>query len=219
MKTAALALACAAGLITLSGCDVFNRNNGNNGQQPNATPQAPGPLAPKPDANGVGPAAPAAGPAAPGGKPTPGAAPTTAPTAAPTAAPNPTAGAANDGQLRQLVSGYLDNYAGQLAQGYQRSGGHPDQIVPLQPGQTWSWAVQLQPGQTYKIIGGCDNECSDFDLTVTDPSGNQLASDLLLDDYPVLDFTATTAGTYQVQMTMAACSIAPCYAGARVYQR
>lgn len=206
MKLVYPALAVMAAGLMMSACNPFGQGAGKAPADP-AQPNAAGPLGPKPD--GATPAPTAGAP----GKPT-GA----APAAPPPPAPAPT-GNTNDAQLRQLVSGYLDNYGQQLAGGYQRNTALSDYVAPLQPGQTMNWGIRLQPGVTYKIIGACDNECSDVDLTVVDSRGTQIDQDILLDDYPVLDFTVPADGFYSVQISMVTCTAAPCYAAARVYQQ
>jgi hypothetical protein len=77
---------------------------------------------------------------------------------------------------------------------------------------TDSWTVQLQGGYTYKIIGFCDQDCDDVDLEAT-LDGKDVDSDLLTDDYPILDFVAATTGRYTIKVTMASCKANPCFWG------
>jgi hypothetical protein len=79
--------------------------------------------------------------------------------------------------------------------------------------------VNLQGGVRYAIVGVCDNDCTDVDLRIWDPSGTKLAEDILTDDTPVLEFTATTTGQYRLSVEMATCSTNPCYWGVQVYKR
>lgn len=82
-----------------------------------------------------------------------------------------------------------------------------------------SMMVNLQGGVRYSIVGVCDNDCTDVDLRIWDPSGTKLAEDILTDDTPVLEFTATTTGQYRLSVEMATCSTNPCYWGVQVFRR
>ncbi len=119
-------------------------------------------------------------------------------------------------QLEQLVRGYLDNAQNVLAQGMRPAPGLADQITSLQPGRDHRWQVQLTGGTAYRIIGGCDNECSNLDIELIDARGGVVASDMAPDDAPVVNFTPSANGAYSVRLLMQTCTVAPCYAGARV---
>ncbi len=122
----------------------------------------------------------------------------------------------DDIQLRQLVGRYLDNTQGQYGAGMIPAPGFQDGIADLQPGGDARWQLHLQAGTPYRIIGACDNECTNVDLELIDASGAVVASDVLPDDYPIVDHTPPEAGIYQIRVMMMACTVAPCYAGARV---
>ena len=74
-------------------------------------------------------------------------------------------------------------------------------------------------GKPYLVFGACDGDCTVVDLALLDASGAVIKSDTDSADFPVLDYTPTAAGAYTVRITMAKCAVAPCYAGARVYQK
>ena len=63
-----------------------------------------------------------------------------------------------------------------------------------------SMMVNLQGGTRYAIVGVCDNDCSDVDLRIWAPDGNQLTEDVATDDTPVLEFTATVTGQYRLSV-------------------
>ncbi|MBI1252572.1 MAG: hypothetical protein GC189_14010 [Alphaproteobacteria bacterium] len=117
-----------------------------------------------------------------------------------------------EGVLRQ----YLDEYASNLAQGFQPTPGLSDEIVPLQPLEEHTWRVNLERGVSYRIIGACDNECDNVDLRLFDASGAELGSDVMEDDYPLVNITPATAGPHDVRIILKTCTIAPCYVAARV---
>ena len=79
--------------------------------------------------------------------------------------------------------------------------------------------VQLNGGMRYAILGVCDNDCTDVDLRVYDPFGNMLGEDILVDDHPVVEFTAGSTGQFRVNVMMATCNTNPCYYGVQVYAR
>jgi hypothetical protein len=79
--------------------------------------------------------------------------------------------------------------------------------------------IQLNAGMHYAILGVCDNDCTDVDLRVFDPLGNMIGEDILVDDHPVVEFTAGTTGQYRANVIMATCNTNPCYYGVQVYAR
>ena len=82
-----------------------------------------------------------------------------------------------------------------------------------------NWPVYLTAGSSYRIIGVCDNDCSDVDLALEDSDRNVLVSDVLEDDLPILNFTPSTSATYWIRPTMAVCSVDPCGYGIAVFVR
>jgi hypothetical protein len=123
-------------------------------------------------------------------------------------------------QLEQLVAGYLNNIQQQFGQGLAPAPGFADRVAGMQPQTDDRWVVDLVGGTPYRILGACDNECSNMDIELIDMNtGGVIASDVLPDDFPVVDYTPTANGRYMVRMIMQTCTVAPCYAGARVLAR
>lgn len=79
--------------------------------------------------------------------------------------------------------------------------------------------VQLEAGVSYAIVGVCDGDCSDLDLFLNDPAGRPLSQDIAEDDVPVVTAEITRAGSYQLRITMPACSVDPCGYGIGVFAR
>ncbi len=77
--------------------------------------------------------------------------------------------------------------------------------------------VQLTAGVRYAVAGVCDNDCTDFDLQLSDAGGNAVAADVEADDTPVVTFTPARSGVFTVRGVMASCSQEPCYYGIGVY--
>jgi hypothetical protein len=118
------------------------------------------------------------------------------------------------GQVARLL-----NQASSIAtnQGMRRT--HDTYIGSLRTGGTSNHSVQLNGGTSYSLIGVCDNDCSDLDLRLFDPSGREVASDVLTDDTPVVNVTPRRTGTYTVRAVMTSCSSQPCRYGIGVYGR
>jgi len=121
-----------------------------------------------------------------------------------------------DQQLRQLVTHILDNYQEHFAQGMGPVPGATDQIAAIQPGHDYRWQVNMQGGKQYKVLGGCDNECSNIDIELIDGSGAVVANDTAPDDRPVVNFTPAANGQFIVRVILQTCTVGPCYVGARV---
>ncbi|MFL5541579.1 MAG: hypothetical protein ACJ8J0_21505 [Longimicrobiaceae bacterium] len=78
-------------------------------------------------------------------------------------------------------------------------------------------SLDLEIGTQYQIMGQCDTDCSDLDLVLYDARGNEIDSDLEMDDYPVVSVTPSRSGTFRVKVTMANCSAEPCRYGIGVF--
>lgn len=115
----------------------------------------------------------------------------------------------------QQLDGYLDAYVEQYAAD-ARSAGIRDVVVPLQAGREHVWNINLEGGRNYGIFGACDNDCSDVDLIVEGPNGQELGRDVLLDDYPIVGFTAPSSGRYTVRIQLVTCEVEPCFVAGRV---
>lgn len=107
-------------------------------------------------------------------------------------------------------------------QGYRAdpSAFHTDMIVgTLMSGADVRLEVDLEFGVEYMIVGVCDGDCTDLDLTLVDLQSNVLFEDLLDDDAPILTFTAPAGGVYFLHVDMYECSVEPCSFGYKVYRR
>lgn len=82
-----------------------------------------------------------------------------------------------------------------------------------------NWPVYLVAGSSYRIVGVCDNDCTDVDLSLEDANRTVVASDLLEDDIPIIEFAPTAGATYWIRPTMAVCSVNPCGYGIAVMVR
>lgn len=121
--------------------------------------------------------------------------------------------------LRAEQVSLLDQVGAERAKGHVRVPGVEDQVVTLQPLQSHNFTVPMTQGVPYLLFASCDGDCTVVDLALLDASGAVIKTDTDSGDFPVLDFTPTTTGTYTARITMAECKLAPCYASARVYQK
>ena len=113
-----------------------------------------------------------------------------------------------DVQLRQSRQSYLP--AGQtLVRG--PLGGS------LNEGNSVTYSFNFVAGRSYTVLGVCDNDCSDLDITLYDPQGNEVAEDVLTDDKPVASHRATRTGRYRAVLNMASCSTGSCFFAVAAY--
>lgn len=88
-------------------------------------------------------------------------------------------------------------------------------LAPVQEGvlssaQEMVIPVTLLRGAEYMVVGYCDNACSDLDLALLDPSGEEVQADRLPDPEPILTLTAESTGSYEIHLTMVECPIEEC---------
>ena len=79
------------------------------------------------------------------------------------------------------------------------------------------FTVTLQAGYTYALVGVCDEDCSDIDLSLLDGYGNLVVEDIEVDDAPVIEFTVTASGDFTLGVEMYECSVEPCYYGVGLF--
>ncbi|HMI49750.1 MAG TPA: S1C family serine protease [Gemmatimonadaceae bacterium] len=86
----------------------------------------------------------------------------------------------------------------------------------LRAHQTRIMPVTLDEGVTYKVIGTCDRDCTDLDLELRLLDGTVVSSDVKTDDYPMVTVTPSRGGKFNIVVSMAACSVEPCWFGVGV---
>ena len=89
----------------------------------------------------------------------------------------------------------------------------------MSEGDPESLSLSLRVGTEYKIVGVCDQDCSDLDLRLFDASGNEVDEDIMTDDVPIVTVTPSRSETYRLQVIMVACSTEPCFYGIGIYGR
>lgn len=119
------------------------------------------------------------------------------------------------GQLNTLSSAISGDNYGSMGGVF----GSSELLGRVDVGDTAWVEVRLEAGTEYFFVGACDLDCSDLDLFIRDAGASTVASDVEMDDYPVVGYTPSTSGYYQVGSRMVTCETAFCYYGLRAYRR
>lgn len=119
-------------------------------------------------------------------------------------------------QIVTNIGQQLDQFTGRFAGGMAPPAGFTDQINPMQPGTDHRFVMELTANTPYTFLGACDGDCTNVDIELIDMrTGGVVASDMLADDYPVVNFTAPANGQYMVRTILQVCTTAPCFTGMR----
>jgi len=122
-------------------------------------------------------------------------------------------------EIRGVARNYLDEAAKELAKGFSPVSGVEDTVVAMQPTEVHAWTLSLKRKETYRIIAECDSECSDLDMELIDPAGKIVERDTLPDSAPAINISPSANGVYTARLVMKTCTVAPCYAAARLYHQ
>jgi hypothetical protein len=124
---------------------------------------------------------------------------------------SPAAAQAQDAWTRQVRTQLTA--AGQVLEqrGYELT--HRIYTGALDNGEVEMVQLDLAVGMEYQIMGTCDQDCTDLDLTLYDGNGNVVDSDLMDDDVPIVTVTVGRSGSFRLRVSMAACSQEPCRYG------
>ncbi len=96
---------------------------------------------------------------------------------------------------------------------------HDPYVNSLGNGSYYSLTLNLTGGWNYAILGVCDEDCTDLDLTLYDENGNMIDSDTAYDDTPLVTITPQWTGQFTIKVEMPTCYVAPCYYGVGVFVR
>lgn len=125
---------------------------------------------------------------------------------------------ASDDYMGVVHAELEDAGAAHLAAGYTAFGEDSVQAIGV-TGEGYRQAVHLEGGRSYVFQGACDQDCSDVDLEILDPSGASVARDVETDDRPVVAVNPAASGDYTVRIWLAQCGVEPCYVGIRGFVR
>jgi len=116
-----------------------------------------------------------------------------------------------DGVVERLMAAMDEQFAGRASNtGLEGKG-------DLDDSESVDIPLSLRAGREYYIVGVCDNDCTDLDMSAN-AGGDDLDSDYADDDVPILNFRAGSSGRVTLHVSMANCDVEPCRFGYRVYQ-
>ena len=72
------------------------------------------------------------------------------------------------------------------------------------------FTAKLSSNISYTILGVCDNNCSDLNLTLKNQKGNKIANDEKQDGIPVISFTPTEKSDYKITARPDKCTTEKC---------
>jgi hypothetical protein len=102
-----------------------------------------------------------------------------------------------------------------LDQGYAQT---RDKLVSaLGESESQDHYISFAPGRDYVIVAVCDVDCSDIDLHLYSPAGDEVGADIQPDDVPVIELGNVGGGEHRLEVGMYACSSEPCFYAVGVY--
>jgi hypothetical protein len=90
-------------------------------------------------------------------------------------------------------------------------------IGMLDEDETDSWTFWLDASQDYTIVGVCDEDCGDIDLTLYDDDGDMVDEDTMTDDYPIVSVSPRRDAAYTIDVDMYDCDVEPCAFGIAIF--
>lgn len=106
-----------------------------------------------------------------------------------------------------------------------------DELLPIERTQTLDFTgdlgadetadqtVDLRTGGQYGFLGTCGAACSDIDLELRAPNGDLVDYDYLVDDVPLITYSPTTSGKFQIRVLMVSCADDRCSWAVRMAAR
>lgn len=94
------------------------------------------------------------------------------------------------------------------ADGYESNGF--SHYSELSEGNSARHTINTTAGRKYYVVGVCDNDCKDLDLSLRSSDDDLLDYDYETDDVPMLQFVAHT-DKYVIKVDMEDCSTSTCY--------
>jgi hypothetical protein len=128
-------------------------------------------------------------------------------------------------EIEELVLSYLeDSYQG-IKEMLEEEGGEVDPsfhsfLGSLSASEREAVSLALPETENLLFLGVCDDDCSDLDLALRDASDNLLDEDIDPDSYPivVLEQVSQAPGNVTVEVSMATCTVEPCYYAVGVFR-
>jgi hypothetical protein len=92
----------------------------------------------------------------------------------------------------------------------------PVQFGQLRQGQVMTYTLTLDRNREYIIAGSCDTDCSDLDISLSEPDGRETVADRGNDDQPTV-VVRGHGGPHTIRVSMARCSVGPCRYGVGIF--
>jgi hypothetical protein len=89
----------------------------------------------------------------------------------------------------------------------------------LQDNSSASLPLTLAQGIDYTILGVCDEDCGDIDLSLYDENRNLISSDNQQDSLPVVNATPQWSGDFYLEVGMQNCPAPYCYYGIGLFKK
>ncbi len=91
----------------------------------------------------------------------------------------------------------------------------------LKSGDSTTLDVTLNLDRNYRLVGVCDQQCSNLNMKLYNNSGALVYEDTSNDDLPLVDASPRVSGSYTLKVTMADCSNATygCYYGVTLLRK
>lgn len=109
----------------------------------------------------------------------------------------------------EQVLGLLDAAAESYFENGYHYGGYTHE-GSLEDGESERLTIRIGAGMETQLIGACDTDCSDLDLTLYDPAGREVDSDLQMDDFPIVSVRPNKDAAYTILVQMVECDADPC---------
>jgi hypothetical protein len=125
---------------------------------------------------------------------------------------------AQDSDWQAQMRRYLDaRTTANATDGFRRDTAIADMTASFGTDSAKVFTVNLRRGVDYRIIGVCDDDCTDVDMEVYGADGLLAGRDVEVNDIPVLNVTG--AGSATVRVWLANCETEPCAVGVRVLRK
>ncbi len=80
-------------------------------------------------------------------------------------------------------------------------------------------SLTLRSRSNYKIIGACDDDCTDLDLILYDENDREVARDEKTDDVPIVDVSPRWDADFTLRVHLYACKTEKCVYGVLLCKR
>lgn len=100
--------------------------------------------------------------------------------------------------------------------GYELVDGSGDK---LQDNSSKFTTLSLQQGVSYVIVGICDEDCGDMDLSLYDENNNLISTDEKRNSIPIVAVTPAWTGIFRLKVDMPNCSAPYCYFGIGLFKK